>query len=127
MPKRESLHIAGLAPHKNPIPHCVKIGGLLFSGAIVGFDPNTHELPEDLDAQVSNAFANMRTLVEGAGGSTDDIAKITVHLADAGDRSALNREWLAMFPDEGNRPVRHAVQAPLAGKTRIQLEITAVL
>ena len=126
MGKRQSLHLAGLAPHKNPIPHCVKIGGMLFSGAIVG-NTITGELPESLDEQVNNTFSNLKTLLEGAGTSSDDVAKMTVFLAAAQDRGALNREWLAMFPDEHDRPVRHVISAALQGKTLIQIEVVAIL
>lgn len=126
MGKRQSLHIDGLAPHKNPIPHCVKIGGMLFSGAITG-NTQTGRMPDSLDEQVDNAFRNLRMLLSGAGITSDDIAKITVFLSKAGDRTALNREWLEMFPDEQDRPVRHVIGVDLAGKSRIQLEFIAVL
>jgi 2-iminobutanoate/2-iminopropanoate deaminase len=126
MGKRKSLHIAGLAAHKNPIPHCVKIGGMLFSGAITGVT-ESGEIPDSLDEQVGQAFRNLRILLTGAEVSSDDIAKLTVFLSESGDRSALNREWLAMFPDEHDRPVRHTVSADLLGKSLIQLEIIAIL
>tara|TARA_B100001123_G_scaffold416483_1_gene518164 strand:- start:348 stop:728 length:381 start_codon:yes stop_codon:yes gene_type:complete len=126
MGKRQSLHLAGLAPHKNPIPHCVKIGGMLFSGAIAG-NAVTGELPESLDEQVKNTFQNLKTLLEGAGTGSDNVAKMTVFLAAAQDRDALNREWLAMFPNDHDRPVRHVISTALQGKTLIQIEVIAIL
>jgi 2-iminobutanoate/2-iminopropanoate deaminase len=127
MAKRRSMDIPGLVPHKNPIKHCVKIGNMIFSGGITGFDPKTGELPGSLDDQARCAFANMKTLVEGAGGSTDDIAKVEVFMRDTSDRDAINREWVAMFPDEDDRPARHAIKAELGGGILVQLEIVAVL
>lgn len=126
MAKRQSMHIPGLVRHKNPISHCTRIGNILFSGAINGYDPETGALPPDLDSQVHNAFANLRTLVEGAGFSLGDVGKMTVYMKNAGDRSAVNREWVAMFPDENDRPARHAVPCDLAGGVLIQLEVIAV-
>jgi 2-iminobutanoate/2-iminopropanoate deaminase len=65
-------------------------------------------LPSDLDGQCTNMFANIRQLAERAGGSSQDIIRLTVWLADLDDRNALNREWLKMYPDPDARPARHA-------------------
>jgi 2-iminobutanoate/2-iminopropanoate deaminase len=125
MAHRESMHIPGLVRHKNPISHCTRVGNMLFSGAITGYDQDG-ALPEDFGAQVTNAFANMRVLVEGAGFELGDVGKVTVLMKDASDRSAVNREWLTLFPDEHDRPARHAIKADFDGKVLVQLEIVAV-
>jgi enamine deaminase RidA (YjgF/YER057c/UK114 family) len=125
MAKRESLHIPGLVRHKNPISHCTRIGNMLFSGAIAGYGKDG-SMPDSLDAQVANAFANMKILVEGAGFGLGDVAKVTVFMKDTGNRDAVNREWLKLFPDEHDRPARHAVKTEFDGKTLVQLEIVAV-
>ena len=125
MAKRESLHIPGLVRHKNPISHCTRIGNMLFSGAIAGYGKDG-SMPDSLDAQVANAFANMNILVEGAGFGLGDVAKVTVFMRDTANRDAVNREWLKLFPDEHDRPARHAVRTEFDGKTLVQLEIVAV-
>ncbi|MEM9682711.1 MAG: RidA family protein [Pseudomonadota bacterium] len=125
MAHRESMHIPGLVRHKNPISHCTRVGNMLFSGAIVGYDKDG-ALPDGLDEQVTNAFANMRILVEGAGFELGEIGKLAVFLKDTGDRSAVNREWLKMFPDDHDRPARHAVKTDFDGKVLVQLEVIAV-
>jgi enamine deaminase RidA (YjgF/YER057c/UK114 family) len=65
--------------------------------------------------------------MEEAGGTTEDIAKMTVHLKDMKYREFVNNEWHKMFPDENNRPVRHAMKADLGGSNIIQIEMIAVL
>lgn len=125
MAHRESMHIPGLVRHKNPISHCTRIGNMLFSGGIIGYDKDG-ALPDSFDAQVTNAFANMRVLVEGAGFELGEVGKITVFMKDTSDRTAVNREWLALFPDEHDRPARHAIKADLPGPMLVQLEIVAV-
>jgi 2-iminobutanoate/2-iminopropanoate deaminase len=69
----------------------------------------------------------MKNIIEAAGGSTDSIAKVIVYLKDFKHRELVNKEWLAMFPNEDNRPARHTMQFDLRGKTLIQLDVTAVL
>ncbi|MPY74282.1 MAG: RidA family protein [Alphaproteobacteria bacterium] len=125
MAKRESMHIPGLVRHKNPISHCTRIGNMLFSGAIGGYGKDGG-VPDTFDAQVTNAFANLKILVEGAGFGLGDVAKVTVFLKDTSNRDAVNREWLKLFPEEHDRPARHAIKADLDGKTLVQLEIVAV-
>ncbi|MCX5214483.1 Rid family hydrolase [Kitasatospora sp. NBC_00240] len=72
-------------------------------------------------------FTHVRALMAAVGAGTDDILKMTFHLADPRDREALNREWLAMFPDPACRPARQAVAARLDGAARIHCDLLAVL
>lgn len=124
--KRKSVTVEGLA-HRYPVPNASRIGDLLVSGAIHGMSPETHELPEGLVAQCANVFANMRAVVEAAGGSTDDIIKVTVYLLDRDNRDALNEEWTRMFPDPASRPARHSQPLLINGPALIQCDFMAVL
>ncbi|MEL5991786.1 RidA family protein [Microbacterium phosphatis] len=87
----------------------------------------TGELPAGLDAQLAQIFGHVRALMDQVGASTDDIMRMTVYLADFRDREALNREWLAMFPDRASRPARHVVKADLDGGLLAQADVIAVV
>lgn len=126
MARRVSIQVPGFG-HANPIPAASRIGSFLMSGVLTGRDPLTREMPEGLDEQCANLFAHVRSLLDAAGGSTDDILKMTFWLADYRDRDALNREWVAMFPDPDSRPARQAMAAHLDDGTRIQCDVAAVL
>ena len=94
MEKRRSIDVAG-ARHVNPIPSASRIGPFVVSGAISGADPATGKVPEDLDAQCAAMFANVRRVIETAGGTPDDIIKMNVDhrpRAPAGDEQALGRD-----------------------------------
>jgi 2-iminobutanoate/2-iminopropanoate deaminase len=123
---RVSIEVEGFA-HKNPIPAASRIGDLLVSGLLTGRDPGTRELPTGLDAQCANVFTHVRALMAAAGAGTDDIIKMTFWLADHRDRAALNREWLAMFPDPASRPSRQSMAAVLDGGVLVQCDLMAVL
>ncbi|WP_234985636.1 RidA family protein [Demequina sp. NBRC 110051] len=125
MPRRVSIDMPGFS-HANPIPAASRIGNLMLSGVITG-RPAGGEMPAGLSEQVAAVFAHVRTLMSAAGGSTDDIIKMTFWLADYRDREALNREWLAMFPDSSSRPARQAMHASLDGGCLIQCDLVAVL
>lgn len=108
MEKRRSIDVAG-ARHQNPIPSASRIGPFVMSGAISGADPATGKVPEDLNAQCAAMFANVRRVIETAGGTPDDIIKMTVWITDRALRPTLNKYWVEMFPDEHSRPARHTV------------------
>jgi len=124
--RRTSVDLPGFA-HANPIPAASRIGPFLASGVLTGRDPVTRELPPGLTEQCANVFGHVRALLATAGGSTDDILKMTFWLADLRDREALNREWTAMFPEAANRPARQAVAAVLDGGSLVQCDLLAVL
>ena len=126
MPRRRVLEVPGVA-HDAPIPMGVRMGNLVVSSGIAGKDPETGEMPADPARQAQLMFQHVRTLMEGAGGSPADIAHVTVYVKDLAYRDHVNREWLAMFPDEHDRPARHTLVWDLRAGMLVQCEILAVL
>jgi len=126
MPRRQAIYVSGFA-HGNPIPAACRIGNIVTTGVINGVDPATGEFPDTLDAQCVFLFQQVEAIVRAAGGTMDDIIKMTVWMKDSSQREPLNRVWLSVFPDEATRPARHTLQIPLAGKRLIQCDFTAVL
>ncbi len=126
MVKREVLHVKG-SNHQNPIPTAVKIGNMVYTSAIIGSDPETGEMPESVYEEVANLFYYMKEIVELAGGTTDNIAHISVLATDKEYKKVVNVEWLKMFPDPDNRPARHTTIQNLREGLRVQIEMTAVL
>jgi enamine deaminase RidA (YjgF/YER057c/UK114 family) len=127
MAKRQSIN--GDRPrHENPIPNASRIGNIVMSSVIGGANPGTRTLPDSLEQQVANVFANIRYDIEAAGGSVDDILKITFWVKDpVTQRAALNSEWVKMFPDPAARPARHTLTLPPDSRAQVQADFTAVL
>ncbi len=127
MDKRRSINVAG-ASHLNPIPSASRRGPFVVSGAISGADPQTGKVPDDLDAQCRLMFANVRRVIEAAGGTPEDIVKMNVWIADRALRPVLNRHWVEMFPDAASRPARHtSTGTDLTAPMQIQCDLWAVL
>ncbi|MDQ4114396.1 MAG: RidA family protein [Actinomycetota bacterium] len=124
--QRVSIELPGFS-HVNPIPAASRIGPFLATGAITGRDPETGEMSPDADQQFAYVFDHVRRLMAEVGGSTDDILKMTFHLADPNDREALNREWIAMFPDPASRPARQAVAARLDRGSVVHCDLLAIV
>lgn len=127
MSNRVSIEIPGLK-HNNPIPNASRIGSILASGAIIGQDTQTGKVPEGLDAQCAQMFANVRKVLEAGGAKPEQIIKLSVWLKDIGDRPVLNKHWLEMFPDPHSRPARHTFPTPdLREPLLVECEIMAVI
>jgi enamine deaminase RidA (YjgF/YER057c/UK114 family) len=128
MARREVVKVTNAPKHgDNPIPICVKIGNLIMPSVISGRDPKEQRLSDDPQEQISQAFINMKNIVESAGGAVENIGKVIVYLSNIKHRELVNMEWAKMFPNENDRPARHVIDMPLRGKTVVQLDVIAVL
>ena len=127
MEKRRSIDVAG-AKHVNPIPSASRRGPFVVSGAISGTDPETGKVPADLDEQCRLMFENVRRVMAAAGGSSDDIVKMTVWISDRSLRPTLNKYWVEMFPDPHSRPARHTTtSSDLVAPMQVQCDFFAVI
>ena len=125
MSKRQSFDLPGMI-HTNPIPVATRKGPLVVSGGIAGMDAATGNYLEGIEAQMGKMFDNIREVMRLAGGTTDDIVKVTVYLPSRDLRPHVNKEWVEMFPDEDSRPSRHSFNNPdLPKGCLVQCEIMA--
>lgn len=124
---RRSIEVPGLHHAGLPIPIASVVGNLLVSGGISPLDPATGTVPQDVEEQVELVFANVRRVLDAAGGDPEDVVKCTVFVRDKGIRPVVDKHWLVMFPDPASRPARHTLSIDLHPSLHIQLEITALL
>jgi len=122
---RESFHVPPMI-HQNPIPTAARTGNMLFTSVISGRDPDTGKVPDSPAEQAVNAFKILRMILDKAGASAGDVAKVTVFLKDNSFREHVNKPWVEMFPDEHSRPARHAIIDPSLGAA-LQIEAIAVV
>jgi enamine deaminase RidA (YjgF/YER057c/UK114 family) len=123
---RRSVNVPGYA-HVNPIPAASRIGNLVMSSVISGRDAETGTMPEAIEDQCAHMFRTLQNIVEAAGGTTENVIKITVWLRDTNDRQALNAEWVKLFPDPASRPARHTLPLVGAGESLVQCDVIAVI
>jgi len=126
MAQRQSVNFPGFS-HSNPIPNASRIGSIMMTSVISGVDPGTRNLPPELEGQVANLFRHIRSAVEAAGGSPDNIIKINFYMKDpATGRAALNGEWVKMFPDANARPARHTMALGPESNALVTCDFAAV-
>ena len=117
------INIKGLE-HPEGSPNACQIGPLLVSGAIYGKDPETGKLPESVDEQARNAFANLKRVLAAAGMGLDDVAKLTIYVRDEKYSADARKHWAECFPDPSRRPTRRTLEAKIHVGL-VQLEIIA--
>lgn len=127
MAKREVIEIPGVTHGSAPIPMGAKIGSIIYSSAIMGKDAATDSLPEEPERQMQCLFQNIASFMKIAGGSTDNIIRMSVYLKDNSFRELFNQEWLRAFPDHNDRPARHISLTDLRNGMVVQVELVAVL
>lgn len=116
----------------DPVPLGARIGDLLFSSDLYGWDIKTKQIPADPIQQSEALFENVETLMRQAGGSLENITYMMVCTRKDRHRDALsafNKPWLRAFPDQNQRPARHAFQEeelPL-NEMLLRLNLIAVL
>jgi 2-iminobutanoate/2-iminopropanoate deaminase len=126
MAKRQSVNFPGFA-HQNPIPNASRIGNMMMTSVISGVDPGTRNLPPELAKQVTNLFTHVRAAIEAAGGTPDDIIKMTFWMKEpATGRAALNDEWVKMFPEAASCPARHTMALGSESNAQVTCEFVAV-
>jgi enamine deaminase RidA (YjgF/YER057c/UK114 family) len=57
----------------------------VFVSGTTGFDPDTKEYPEGVEAQCENCFRNIERALQEAGASLADIVRVLIFVANDGD------------------------------------------
>lgn len=105
-------------------PHAKRVGDFLFLSGIGPRTRGTSEIPVGIEAQTLAVFRNVRTVLEDAGASWDDIVDVTVFLTDMKrDFPTFNRLYAEHFAT--NRPTRTTVEVG-ALPTPIDVELKVI-
>ena len=109
-----------------PYSQAVRAGDTVYLSGQIGLEPARGELRDGVDAQCRQVFANLRAVCVAAGGTLDDIVKLTILLADLADFSTVNTIMSSTFREP--YPARATYQvAALPRGARIEVEAVMVL
>jgi 2-iminobutanoate/2-iminopropanoate deaminase len=96
--------------------------GFVFVAGQGAVNPQTNELElGDIRSETRRTLENIRTILEAAGSSLADVARVGVFLADINDFAAMNEVYREFFP--ADPPARTTVGAQLP---KIKVEIDCV-
>ena len=75
-------------------------GKTIYLSGQLGLEPDTGELvSENFEGQVRQAFANMQAVIEAAGGTLDNIVKLTLFLTDLSKFASANAIMADIIPE----------------------------
>ena len=112
-----------LAASPGPFSPGIRLGGLLFLSGQVAISPATGRLIDgDVAAQTAQVLENLRTLLEAAGNSLADVARVNVYLTDMQHFAQMNAVYARYFEPPYPARTTVAVSAlPLGAAVEIDL------
>jgi reactive intermediate/imine deaminase len=123
MPK-EAIHSKHAPAALGPYSQGIRVGGTVYLSGQLGLDPATGNLADGIDAQAHQVFRNLRAVAEAAGGTLDDMVKLTILMADLADFAKVNEIMTTYF--KAPYPARATYQVAALPKAA-KLEVEGVL
>ncbi len=103
----------------------IRVGDTVYVSGQVAFDPEGDIVGgADMEAQARQVFANIRTILEMAGATMNDVVKITAFLTDLGRYAGYSAARAEAFPDRV--PASTAVATPALVFPGLLVEVEAV-
>jgi reactive intermediate/imine deaminase len=123
---KQVIHTANAPAAIGPYSQAIRVGNTVYLSGQLGLDPATGDLRVGVESQARQALDNLQAVAVAAGGSLDDIVKLTLLMADLGDFAAVNEIMAARFKQPYPARATYQVAAlPKAG--RIEIEAVLVL
>ena len=98
MSARSIIHSAQAPKAIGPYSQAVRVGNALYLSGQTPLDPATGELVAgDISAQARQVFENLRAVLEAAGASFEQVARVGIYLVDLGDFAAVNEVMKQYF------------------------------
>ena len=106
----------------------VKANGLVFTTGNIGYDPETGELPPDVEHQTTFTLMTLTKVLEQAGSDLSKVIKVNVYLDDIEDEfEKMNAAYDEYFRERGitEPPARTTVGARLPW-SKVEMDMVAL-
>lgn len=124
-PKRKVIKTDKAAKPVGPYSQGIVAGDFVFVAGQGGKDPVTGEMLQGIEAQTRQALTNIKAILQAAGTSLENVAKVTVFIADIKEFSKMNEVYLTFFKKDP--PARATVQVVLPASWEVEIEAVALL
>jgi reactive intermediate/imine deaminase len=124
--RKVTIHTDKAPAAIGPYSQAIRAGNTVYLSGQLGLDPATGNLREGIEAQTRQALDNLQAVAAAAGGSLDDMVKLTLLLLDMGDFAKVNEIMATRLKQPYPARATYQVAAlPKAG--RIEIEGVIVL
>lgn len=80
----------------------VKANGLVFTTGNIGYDPETGEMPPDIESQTKFTLMTLQRVLDSAGTSLANVIKVNVFMTDIEDEfDRMNVAYAQYFEERG--------------------------
>ena len=111
------------AGHYSPV---IEHQGTLYISGQLPMDPETKDVPADVEAQTVRALENLETLLLAAGSDRQHVLQVRIFVSDIDHWEAINRAYANWFGE--HRPARAIIPCgPLHFGCLLELEATAAV
>jgi 2-iminobutanoate/2-iminopropanoate deaminase len=115
---RQALQPEGLPKPKPPYSPVVIAGEMVYTAGQLARDASG-----DIEQQTRECLENVRTCLEAAGCTLDDVVKVSAFLTDLSNLPGYNAVYETFFSEP--YPARTSVGAALAGSFLVEIEAVA--
>lgn len=119
------VHSEGAPAAIGPYSQGLSLDHLIFLSGQIPVNPETGEMPEDIQEQTRQALKNVEALLQAAGANKNQVLKTTVFLKDLDHFAAMNEVYADFFKG-CNLPARSCFQvAGLPKGAGVEIEVIA--
>ena len=123
---RDAIQTSRAPAAIGPYSQAIRAGDAVYLSGQIGLDPATGNLRDGIEAQARQVFDNVKAVSEAAGGSLDNVVKLSLLLADLADFSKVNDIMATYFT--APYPARATYQvAGLPKGARVEVDAVLVL
>jgi 2-iminobutanoate/2-iminopropanoate deaminase len=122
---KESVYTKNAPEPIGVYSQAIKMGNMVYISGQIPLNPKTGQIVDGtFKDQARQALANVKAVVQAAGGQLDDIVKVTVYLTDLSNFAAVNEVMLEAFHTP--YPARAAIEIKALPKNAT-VEIEAMM
>jgi 2-iminobutanoate/2-iminopropanoate deaminase len=122
VPKKEVIQVKLAADNPN-LSAATRFGNLVFVAGQTGRHPVSGQVGKGVREQTNYALQRVKTILEAAGTSLDNVLTVTTHLTKREDLADYNDEYGQFFPTD--KPARTSVEVML-NSPDLLVEITVI-
>ena len=124
---RKAIHSDQAPKAIGPYSQAIRVGDTVYMAGQIPLDPLTMQMVEgDFEKEARRVFENIKAVIAAAGGTFDQVVKVTIFLTDFANFAKVNEVMAQYFKEPF--PARSTVAvAALPRNARVEVECTLQL
>lgn len=110
-----------------PYSQGIKTGNMIFTSGQLGVNPKTGEfVNNNIEEETNQSLENLKSIIEEAGGTLEDIVKVTIFITSMENFSKINKIYGDFFGS--HKPARSCIEiSKLPNDGNVEIEAIAIV